>query len=199
MSTRVGNPFPYFFDRAGRPLTGGKVYFGVAAADPETNPINLFWDADLTVAAVQPIAAIGGLLTNDGNPALPFCEETNYSIRVRDADGAEVLFSASAVFGVDFFQPLDSDLTAIAALSTTGFGRALLTLADGAALRAYGGIVDPLPLAGGQVTGEIKRSGAGAYPYLADSAYTVGRIFITANGASDPRTQIGDIWLEEEA
>lgn len=31
-------------------------------------------------------------------------------------------------------QPLDSDLTAIAALSTTSFGRALLTLADGLAL-----------------------------------------------------------------
>ena len=33
------------------------------------------------------------------------------------------------------YQPLDSDLTAIAALSTTSFGRALLALADAAALR----------------------------------------------------------------
>lgn len=33
------------------------------------------------------------------------------------------------------FQPLDSDLTAIAALSTTSFGRSLLTLADAAAGR----------------------------------------------------------------
>lgn len=33
------------------------------------------------------------------------------------------------------YQPIDSDLTAIAALSTTSFGRALLTLADAAALR----------------------------------------------------------------
>jgi hypothetical protein len=33
-------------------------------------------------------------------------------------------------------QPLDSDLTAIAALSTTAYGRALLTLADAAALTA---------------------------------------------------------------
>lgn len=31
-------------------------------------------------------------------------------------------------------QPVDSDLTAIAALSTTSFGRGLLTLADAAAL-----------------------------------------------------------------
>jgi len=34
------------------------------------------------------------------------------------------------------YQPLDSDLTAIAALTTTAFGRALLALADGAALGA---------------------------------------------------------------
>ena len=33
------------------------------------------------------------------------------------------------------YQPLDSDLTAIAALSTTSYGRALLALADAAALR----------------------------------------------------------------
>lgn len=37
-------------------------------------------------------------------------------------------------------QPLDSDLTAIAALSTTAFGRALLALADAAALRTAGGL-----------------------------------------------------------
>ncbi len=39
------------------------------------------------------------------------------------------------------YQPLDSDLTAIAALTTTSFGRALLTLADATALRTTGGLV----------------------------------------------------------
>jgi hypothetical protein len=37
-------------------------------------------------------------------------------------------------------QPLDSDLTAIAALTTTSFGRAFLVLADAAALRTAGGL-----------------------------------------------------------
>lgn len=37
------------------------------------------------------------------------------------------------------YQPLDSDLTAIAALSTTSFGRSLLALADAAALLAAAG------------------------------------------------------------
>ena len=37
-------------------------------------------------------------------------------------------------------QPLDADLTAIAALTTAGFGRGLLALADAAALRTAGGL-----------------------------------------------------------
>lgn len=39
------------------------------------------------------------------------------------------------------YQPLDSDLSAIAALSTTSFGRALLTLANAAALQSAAGLV----------------------------------------------------------
>lgn len=38
------------------------------------------------------------------------------------------------------YQPLDSDLTAIAALTTTSFGRAVLALADAAALRTAAGL-----------------------------------------------------------
>ena len=38
------------------------------------------------------------------------------------------------------YQPVDSDLTAIAALTTTTFGRALLVLADAAALRTAAGL-----------------------------------------------------------
>lgn len=51
-----------------------------------------------------------------------------------DAAGAAAAAQAAS-------QPLDSDLTAIAALSTTSFGRSLLALADAAALRTAGGLV----------------------------------------------------------
>ena len=47
---------------------------------------------------------------------------------------ATILPTSSAV--VAYAQPLDSDLTSIAALSTTAYGRGLLTLADAAALTA---------------------------------------------------------------
>jgi hypothetical protein len=49
-------------------------------------------------------------------------------------------------------QPADSDLTALAALSTTAFGRALLELADAAAARAAIGAVN---VAGDTITGDI--------------------------------------------
>lgn len=39
------------------------------------------------------------------------------------------------------YQPLDSDLTSIAALTTTSFGRAVLALADAEALRDHTGII----------------------------------------------------------
>jgi hypothetical protein len=47
--------------------------------------------------------------------------------------------NAGAASGV--YQPLDSDLTAISAIATVGYGRALLALADAAALRTYAGLV----------------------------------------------------------
>lgn len=199
MTQAIRNPFPLFMDGRGRPLTGGKVYIGDAGQDPELHPIATFHDSAMTIAAEQPVNTIGGVMVRSGNPAQVFVAEESYSIRVRDADGAEVFYIANAVVDADQFQPLDSDLTAIAALSTTSFGRALLALADAAAVRSYLGVVTPLPLAGGTLTGEVKRNGAGAYPYMADSAYTVARIFVTANGAADPRTQAGDLWLEESA
>lgn len=59
-----------------------------------------------------------------------------------DPSGIGVASSAELSAAQAACQPLDSDLTAIAALSTTSFGRALLTLADAAALRTSAGL-DP--------------------------------------------------------
>ena len=199
MTQRIGNPFPMYFDKFGRPLTGGKLYIGTGGDDPETNPVTVYFDEALTVAATQPIDVIGGMASNDGNPAQLFVSADQYSIRARDADGAEVFYLANAVFDASLYQPVDSDLTAIAALATTAFGRSLLTQADGAAVRSLIGAVAPLPLAGGTLTGEVLRSGHGSYVCFDDATYTQGRIFVTANGAASPLVNEGDIWLEEDA
>lgn len=56
------------------------------------------------------------------------------------------------------YQPLDSDLTALAALATTSFGRSVLTQADAAALRTLAG----LGTAATQNTGAFDAAGAAA-------------------------------------
>ena len=196
MTQAVINPFAPFFDRRGRPLTG-KLYIGVAGDDPETDPVTVYFDSAKTLIATQPIDVVGGFPVRLGAPAALFVDADEYSIRARDADEVEVFYLATTATGAALYQPLDSDLTAIASLATTAYGRAVLALADAAALRTHAGIVPSLPLAGGTVTGAIVRSGEGAHPYLVGSGYTQARIFITANGAADPRTAVGDIWLEE--
>ncbi len=200
MTQAIDNPFPYWFDLSGNLLDGGYIYIGTANADPEASPITTYWDEDLSIIAAQPLRTRGGRIVNEsGNPALVFVSPDDYSIRSRDFDGNQVDYKASILVDSTAFQPLDSDLTAIAALATTAYGRALLTLANTAALKAATGIPDPIPAIGGTTTGNITRSGAGVHLYHSNGALTSGRVFVTANGAADPTSLPGDIWLEEEA
>lgn len=59
---------------------------------------------------------------------------------VAAGDDSRITGALSVVTAAATYQPLDSDLTAIAALSTTAFGRALLTMADATALRVAAGL-----------------------------------------------------------
>ena len=52
-----------------------------------------------------------------------------------------------------------------------------------------------LSSAGGAVTGNIVRDTAGPRLYHTNAAYTSGRVFFTASGASDPTSLAGDIWI----
>jgi len=192
---KVSNPVPIYLDASGMLADGGKIYVGVADTDPETNPIDLFWDSDLTIPADQPIRTIGGLSVNGVTPAVFFCDETDYSMRFRDYNDTQVFYSPSVYLPIDSFQPINANLTAIALLSTTTFGRSLLTLANSSALATATGIPTPLPLAGGALTGNATRQGAGVLPYWYDPLMTGGRIFITASGAPDPTSLPGDIWF----
>jgi len=198
VTIRIGNPFPIFLDRRGLPLDGGKLYIGADGADPQVTPVQVYLDEDLTVTVTQPIQIIGGLTCFDGNPALFYIAGDAYSLRTRDKNDAEVSYDPNAVPGVSSFQPLDADLTAIAALATTPFGRGVLEQASAAAARTYLGLVASLPLAGGTVTGNIVRSSAGSHLYHNDAALTSGRVFVTANGAADPTSLPGDVWIELE-
>lgn len=141
--TRLVNPVPLFLDGRGALLDAGFVYLGDVGTDPEIvgNRIDVFWDKALTIPAVQPLRTLGGVIVNGGNIGFVYFAEPDFSISWRDADNTLVAFIASAFdLGGVSYQPLDSDLTAIAALATTAFGRSFLALADAAAARALLGL-----------------------------------------------------------
>lgn len=193
---RLENPIPTWTDGRGALVDAGYIYVGVANADPETSPINCWLDQALTVPITQPLRTLGGRIVSGENAVNVYVAEADYSIRVEDANNQLVLYVPSIAVSAASYQPLDEDLTAIAALSTTPFGRALLALANQAALQAAVGLPAGLPLGGGTVTGPILRSGAGAYGYAVDPALTSLRFFFTAAGAADPTSQPGDVWIE---
>lgn len=195
---RLVNPFPLFLDQRGALLDAGFVYIGEAGGDPETTPIDVYWDADATQIADQPLRTRGGFIVNGANPAFVWIDAADYSQRIKDADGNLVSYTPSiAATGsapVDY-QPLSDTLTLIAALATTTFGRSLLTAADATAAKALLGMASALATTGGTVTGNITRSGSGVHLYHADAAYVSGRVFRTGLADPDPTSLVGDVWI----
>jgi len=90
------SPFPMFMDRAGAPLTGGKIYIGTAGANPITNPISVYYDAALTAPAAQPIRTSGGYALNGSSIARLFVDAAAFSILVRDANDVLIYSALSA-------------------------------------------------------------------------------------------------------
>lgn len=84
--------YPIFTDIDGQPLEAGYVWLGTANLDPQTNPINVYWDAALTIAAPQPIRTLGGYPSRNGTPARLYVN-SDYSIRVMNRNGSAVYSS----------------------------------------------------------------------------------------------------------
>jgi parallel beta-helix repeat protein len=87
-------PFPIFTETDGLPLEDGYVWIGQVNLDPQVNPINVYWDAALTIPAAQPIRTLGGYPANSGTPARLYVN-SDYSIRVMNKNGSMV-YSAPA-------------------------------------------------------------------------------------------------------
>jgi hypothetical protein len=86
--------FPIFTDIDGQPLEDGYVFIGTANLNPITNPITVYWDAALTLAAAQPIRTLGGYPMNSGTPARLYVN-SDYSIQVQNKNGS-LIYSALA-------------------------------------------------------------------------------------------------------
>lgn len=92
--------------------------------------------ANIDGAVVGPASATSANLASFNGTTGKIIQDAGFSASnaAIGAGSATILPTSSAV--VAYAQPLDSDLTSIAALATTAYGRGLLTLADAAALTA---------------------------------------------------------------
>lgn len=141
--SKLVNPVPLFLDGRGSLLDGGYIWIGDVGTDPEVlaNQLPIFWDKAETVPAVQPLRTLGGAIVHGLNLGFVYFADADFSITIRDSDLNLVAYLPSAfdTLGVSY-QPADADLTAIAALATTAFGRSFLVLADATAARALLGL-----------------------------------------------------------
>lgn len=87
--------YPIFTDIDGQPLEAGYVWIGTANLDPQTNPINVYWDASLTILAPQPIRTLAGYPSRNGTPGRLYVN-SDYSIRVMNKNGSAVYSAPSA-------------------------------------------------------------------------------------------------------
>jgi hypothetical protein len=90
--TQLAPPYPIFTDKNGDPLDAGYLYFGTANLNPETNPIQVYYDAALTQPAAQPIRTINGYPSRNGSPALIYAN-AQFSVTVRNKNNELVIYS----------------------------------------------------------------------------------------------------------
>jgi hypothetical protein len=85
-------PYPAFAGADGQPLDNGYIWIGTVNLNPQVNPISVYWDAALTISAVQPIRTLNGYPSYQGTPSR-FYVGSDYSIQVLDSKGSVVYTS----------------------------------------------------------------------------------------------------------
>lgn len=131
----VLSPFPQFFGVDGKPLTGGKLYFGRPNENPETAPVTVYWDAAGTQPAAQPIVTLNGYAARAGTMAQIFAP-TDCSITVRTKRGELVFYKPTLDgFGFDeaiFQNPIVIDHNVSIRDGNNGMSAGPISIADGA-------------------------------------------------------------------
>jgi len=118
--TQLAPPYPIFTDQDGSPLDNGFLYFGFANQNPETNPIQIYWDKALTQPAAQPVRTINGYPARNGSPAAVFTNDF-FSITVRNKRSELVIHAASG-YGIDVdrtaVESIAAEVTIVAGIAT---------------------------------------------------------------------------------
>jgi hypothetical protein len=90
--TQLAPPYPIFTDKSGSPLDNGYLYFGTVNLNPETNPIQVYYDAAGTQPAAQPLRTSNGYVMRNGSPTIIYAN-ARFSVTVRDKSRALVIYS----------------------------------------------------------------------------------------------------------
>jgi|694.fasta_scaffold21145_13 hypothetical protein len=118
MSLQIAPPYLVFTDKNGDPLDSGFVYVGVANQNPETNPVQVYYDTALTQPAAQPLRTSSGYIMRNGSPALIYANASGgFSTTVRDKSGSLIIYSP-----VGFGIPPETGLISVADFGAVGDG-----------------------------------------------------------------------------
>lgn len=84
-------PYTAIADIDGSPLDAGFLFFGEFGKDPELFPVEVFWDADFTVPAAQPIRTRNGYPVRNGSPTKVYLKTAQHSIVIKNRNSAFIL------------------------------------------------------------------------------------------------------------
>lgn len=84
-------PYTAIADIDGSPLDAGFLFFGEYEKDPELFPVEVFWDADFTVPAAQPIRTRNGYPVRNGSPTKVYLKTAQHSIVIKNRNSAFIL------------------------------------------------------------------------------------------------------------
>jgi len=117
----------------------------------------------VTLAKIANVAnnrILGNVSGGSAAPSELTASQVKSMLSIAAADVSGVYSSTQVDTLLASYQPLDSDLTAIAALTTTTFGRSLLTQADAAAARTTLGVTASSP---GGSSGQVQYNNSGSF------------------------------------
>ena len=84
-------PYTAIADIDGSPLDAGFLFFGEYGKDPELFPVEVFWDADFTVPATQPVRTRNGYPVRNGSPTKVYLKTAQHSIVIKNRNSAFIL------------------------------------------------------------------------------------------------------------
>lgn len=145
-------PYTAIADIDGSPLDAGFLYLGEYGKDPASYPVDVYWDAEFTVPAAQPIRTRNGYPVRNGSPAKVYLKTAQHSIAIKNRKGAFVLVDFynkgwDASFVIDASgktqQELNDNLSFNYSVLNRSIKRSLYSkVQESVSLRDYGAIGD---------------------------------------------------------